>query len=218
MRLQQFERRLERLVEGVFAKAFKGGLQPVELARRLTREMDLRRTVGVRGAIAPNRFRFLLATGDAERFSSFEETLTRELAVEAREHAKTERYLLVGPVEIAFDRDDALPSGTFTIHAEVIEGAGGLPAAALVGPGDRRVEIGAEPLVIGRSESSGYVLTDDIVSRSHAEVRRVGDTFVIVDLGSYNGTFVNGAAITEHRLSPGDEIVVGETRLRFESS
>ena len=61
MGLQQFERRLERLVEGVFAKAFRSGLQPVELGRRLAREMDLHRTVGIRGTISPNHFDIALA-------------------------------------------------------------------------------------------------------------------------------------------------------------
>jgi len=64
MGLQQFERRLERLVEGAFAKAFRGELQPVELGRRITREMDLRRAVGVHGFIVPNDFNIFLAPAD----------------------------------------------------------------------------------------------------------------------------------------------------------
>ncbi len=76
MGLQQFERRLERLVEGVFARAFRSSLRPVELGRRLTREMDLRRTVGVRGEfIAPNHFLFELSASDRENFAAFEDAL-----------------------------------------------------------------------------------------------------------------------------------------------
>src|SRR5436305_4294260 len=98
MGLQQFERRLERLVEGVFAKAFRSGLQPVELGRRLAREMDLHRTVGVRGLIAPNHFTVALGESDHERFSSFSESLIRELSDAVREHARDEGYGFVGPV------------------------------------------------------------------------------------------------------------------------
>jgi len=75
MGLQQFEQRLERLVEGVFSKALRGGLQPVEIARRLTREMDLLRRVGVHGLIAPNAFIVMLSMPDAERFDSFADAL-----------------------------------------------------------------------------------------------------------------------------------------------
>src|SRR5437016_12636073 len=98
MGLQQFEQRLERLVEGVFAKAFRSGLQPVELGKRIAREMDLHRTVGVRGVIAPNHFTVALSDSDQERFASFAEALTRELGEAVREHARAEGYGFVGPV------------------------------------------------------------------------------------------------------------------------
>src|SRR6478672_2791325 len=108
MGLQQFERRLERLVEGVFAKAFRSGLQPVELGRRLTREMDGNRTIGVRGVIAPNRFTIAIATADYDRFSPFRDALVRELADAARQHARDEKYLFVGPVEVLLEPDSSL--------------------------------------------------------------------------------------------------------------
>ncbi len=81
MGLQQFERRLERLVEGVFAKAFRSGLQPVEIGRRLTREMDLRRTVAPRGTLAPNAFTVVLSPSDRERFAPIEDELVGELVL-----------------------------------------------------------------------------------------------------------------------------------------
>ena len=84
MGLQGFEQRLERLVEGVFAKTFRSGLKPVEVGRRLTRDMDLHRTLGVNGPLAPNHFTVALAPADSEQFESFSEVLTRELAEAAR--------------------------------------------------------------------------------------------------------------------------------------
>ena len=90
MGLQRFERRLERLVEGTFSKAFRsGGLQPVEIGRRVGREMDAGRTLGVRGTVAPNRFTVWLSNDDLERFSGFHEALARELADAAASTAAT---------------------------------------------------------------------------------------------------------------------------------
>ena len=218
MGLQSFERRLERLVEGVFAKAFRSGLQPVELGRRLTREMDARRAVGVRGVIAPNVFSFALAPTDLERFAPFSEALTRELGDAAREHARSEGYLFVGPVEVDLHEDASLTPGIFLVTSELREAEGGVPVGALVLPDGERVILSDEPLTIGRLNECDVVLADDSVSRRHAEVRRRENDIVVVDLGSTNGTRVNGERVTERRLVDGDQIVIGSTSLRFEAS
>jgi len=216
MGLQQFEERLERLVEGTLAKPFRSNLQPVEIGRRLTREMDLHRRVGVRGLIAPNAFAVTLAPADVERFSNFIDALSRELSDAAREHAKNEGYLFVGPVEVEIFEGSTLKSGRFTVEAEVREDADGGFLAELVLTDGRRVQIGSEPLVIGRLPECGVVLADSNVSRRHAELRRSGDSVVLTDLGSTNGTRVNGAPIRERVLVSGDEVSVGSTRLIFE--
>jgi len=216
MGLQQFEERLERLVEGTLAKPFRSNLQPVEIGRRLTREMDLHRRVGVRGLIAPNAFAVTLAPADVERFSNFIDALSRELSDAAREHAKNEGYLFVGPVEVEIFEGSTLKSGRFTVEAEVREDADGGFLAELVLTDGRRVQIGSEPLVIGRLPECGVVLADSNVSRRHAELRRAGDSVVLTDLGSTNGTRVNGAPIRERVLVSGDEVSVGSTRLIFE--
>jgi len=218
MGLQQFERRLERLVEGVFAKAFRSGLQPVELGRRLTREMDGHRAVGVRGVIAPNAFTFALAPADLERFRSFSDAMVRELADAAREHARTEGYVFVGPVQVELDADESVTPGTFLIAGEVREAPGGAVVGSLVLADGSRVAISDEPVTIGRLADCDVAVTDESVSRRHAEVRRRGSEIVVVDLGSTNGTKVNGAGVRERRLADGDEISVGSTKLRFEAS
>ena len=105
MGLQRFERRLERLVEGGFGKAFRSGLQPVEIGRRLVREMDIGRTLGVRGTVAPNDFTIRVAEADLERFDGFRESLVDELGDTAREHARESKYHFVGPVSVAFAVD-----------------------------------------------------------------------------------------------------------------
>ena len=215
MGLEQFERRLERMVEGAFAKAFRGQLQPVELGRRLTREMDLHRTVGVRGVIAPNHFDIYLATADYERFESFGDILNRELVEAVREHSSGERYLFLGPIEIVIHEDTGLGVSTFAIESEVMEGSGG-PSDWLVLPDGRRVGIADEVVTIGRLPECAVVLDDPNVSRRHAQLRREGDGVVLVDLGSTNGTKVNGVLVRERHLNPGDAIMVGTTTMRFE--
>ena len=217
MGLQQFEQRLERLVEGAFAKAFRGELQPVELGRRLTREMDLQRAISVRGLVAPNAFTVLLSEEDYERFGGFVDVLSRELVDAAREHARSEGYTFLGPVEVTVGWNEELSRSTFVISSEVVEGEE-LPGGWIVLPDGHRVPIGEEPVVIGRLPECEIPLADANVSRRHAELRRDGTSVVVEDLGSTNGTRVNGVPVRTQRLASGDLITVGITTFRFESS
>jgi Protein of unknown function (DUF3662)/FHA domain len=218
MGLQRFEQRLERLVEGAFSKALRGGIQPVEIARRLTREMDLLRRVGVKGLIAPNAFVVTLSSDDARRFQTFADVLARELGDAARDHARSEGYGFVGPVEVEIHHDPAMRSGRYRVTAEVKEGPDGLTAASLITADGTRVVLGSEPVEIGRLPECTIVLNDPNVSRRHAEVKRRGSEVVVADLGSTNGTKVNGAQVKERVLEEGDEITVGSTTIRFEMS
>lgn len=215
MGLQQFEQRLERLVEGAFAKAFRGELQPIELGRRLTREMDLRRAVSVRGLIAPNVFEVVLATEDYERFGGFVDVLGQELVEAAHEHARNEGYAFLGPVEVHVEVSDELARSTFLIDGEVIEGEE-RPGAYLVLPDGRRLGLMGEAVTIGRLPECTVQLNDPNASRRHAQVRRQGESYVVVDLGSTNGTKVNGVPVRQHRLVEGDAITIGMSTLRFE--
>jgi hypothetical protein len=218
MGLQQVERRLERLVEGVFSKAFRGGLQPVELARRLVREMEAGRTVSTRGTVAPNHAVVTLSEFDAERFESFADALVIELEDAMREHARDREYRFIGPVKVELFQDPDFAKSEHTVVVEVRQGPGGMPAAALVLGDGSRIAIGEDPVLIGRSPESTVKLTDSTVSRSHAQIVRDGDAWFLRDLGSSNGTKVNGTAIADHMLEDGDEIRVGAVTLRFEMS
>jgi hypothetical protein len=222
MGLKGFERRLERLVEGVFARAFSSGLTPLELGRRLVRDMDDQRTVSVRGDMAaPNEFTFFLAGSDREQFAEVEEALTRDLADAAREHARDERYTFMGPVEVRFDVDPKLSTGGFRLQARFKEGPATGAAAqgrsCIVLPSGDRMTLGDVTLRIGRSPDSDVVLPDPNVSRRHAELRPDGGGWILRDLGSTNGTRVNGMLVNERRLAHGDEITVGAANLRFEA-
>jgi hypothetical protein len=217
MGLQAFERRLERLVEGAFTKAFRSGLQPLEIGRRLVKELDAGRTVGVHGVVAPNHFMVALSPADYERFETFRDALARELADAAREHARDEDYHFVGPVEVELAEDPNRRQGDLAVQATIMQGEGGW-SASLVLPDGRRVALASETAVIGRLPDCAVPLSDPQVSRHHAEVRRDPDGFRVVDLGSTNGTSVNGTIVGEQLLRDGDEIGVGNTLIRYEES
>ena len=219
MGLKGFERRLERLVEGVFARAFKSSLRPVELGRRLVREMDDQRTVNVRGEVAaPNHFTVTLGPEDHAQFSEIEQSLTDSLEDAARDHAREEGYVLMGPVEVHLQNDPELRTGSFALSARFREGPAGTAGGSVVLPGGERVKLGDGPATIGRSADCTIHLTDTSVSRRHAELRPAGSGWTITDLGSTNGTRVNGARASSRPLRDGDMITVGDAQLRFEAS
>lgn len=249
--MQSFERRLERTVEGVFARAFRGSLRPIELGRRLLREMDDNRSVDVKGrTIVPNAFTFRVSPHDHQHFAEIEDALVAELAEAAREHARDEDYFFVGPVSVQLSTDPKLKAGRFELSSRLREAArpvprppapppseplaishhglhpelephdgSGLPAGSLLLPNGDRYRLGAHTVAIGRNPVCDLVLADANVSRRHAEVRPVGMGYVVADLGSTNGTRVNGKVVEgEHPLHDGDVITVGATRLHFEAS
>ncbi len=218
MGLRQFEQRLERLVEGVFARTFRSGLEPVEIARRIAREMDLHRAMGVNGMIAPNHFEVAISASDHKNFESYVQALNRELAEAVREHARDENYNFVGPVHVELVVDESLAPGEFLVASHMVEAPGGAPVGSLLLDDGRRAPISEDAVTIGRLPDCDIVLSDPNVSRRHAEVRRRGNDFVVIDLGSTNGTRVNGAGVRERRLADGDVITLGSTRIRFEAS
>jgi hypothetical protein len=223
MGLQQFERRLERMVEGVFARAFRGGLQPVEIGRRLTREMDLRRTVAPRGTLAPNEFVVVLSPSDRSRFESIEDELVDELIAVARDHAEIERYTFVGPVSVVMETDEQLSPGMVLVSGEMARHEEAIRSRLLL-PDGRALKLSDQVVTIGRLPDCTVVLADPNVSRVHAEVRPVTDRagapeYEIVDRGSTNGTRVNGMPLVGPRvLASGDSITLGATNIGFERS
>jgi hypothetical protein len=207
------------MVEGVFARAFRSGLRPVELGRRLVREMDDSRSVDVRGrTVVPNHFDVQLSVEDNENFAEIHDTLVRELCDAAREHARDEGYTFLGPVEVDLVADERMHTGAFQIEGRMREGAGGSGAGSLVLPTGERVVLGEQVLSVGRMPESNIVLADPNVSRNHAEIRPKGTGYIVVDLNSTNGSKVNGVRVTEQELNDGDELSFGNTRMRFEAS
>jgi len=219
MGISGFEQRLERGIEGFFGRVFRSGLRPVELGRKLVREMDDHRTIGVSGrALMPNSFRFTLSPADHEQLAEMVNHLRRDLADAAREHARDEHASFAGPVDVEIVVSDRVRAGLFRLQSRYKEAEGGMAAGSLLLPTGDRVPLGEYVVTIGRAPDAVIVLGDTNVSRRHAEIRPQGDGFVVVDVGSTNGTRVNGTRITEHVLVDRDEVVFGNTVTYFEAS
>ncbi|HEX8100729.1 MAG TPA: DUF3662 and FHA domain-containing protein [Actinomycetota bacterium] len=234
--LTEFERRLERAIEGVFTKAFRTGLQPVELATRILKDMETSKTVGVDEVWVPNRFVFRLSEEDRQRFQQAERSLRHELEQVVRDGAQQRSWSLVGPAEVIFETDDSLKQGDFTCEAALVEGQvstgtaqaprlsvapqrSGDPRLILIqnGKAARTFPLAKDRVIIGRLGESDIVLADPGVSRRHAEVRSRDGEYVVADLGSTNGTMVNEATVGERTLQEGDRITIGKTVLEFRS-
>ena len=125
--LSRFERRLGGLVEGAFAKVFKGGVEPVELAGALREETDSRRVISATRTLVPNDFLIELSGRDHEHLVPFEQALATELAEIIKDHAADQRYTFVGNVRVRFARNDSLDTGIFTVSSGVIGPAAGAP-------------------------------------------------------------------------------------------
>lgn len=218
MGLKGFERALEQAVEGTFSRVFRSGLRPVEIGRRLTREMDIGRSIDVRGrTVVPNHFTVLISAEDHAALAEIADSLTRELADAAREHARAEGYSFLGPVGVELQAG-AVRTGTCQVEARLRQGQGGSGAGSLVLPTGDRISLGERVLTIGRDNQSSIVLSDPNVSRHHAEIRPAGAGWVLVDLGSTNGSRVDGVRVSIHPLQDGNEISFGTTRMWFEAS
>ena len=208
------------MVDGVFSRAFKSSVRPIELGRRMVREMDENRSVDVRGRrIVPNRFVFWLSPTDHAAIGEIDEALIVELCEAAREYAREEGYHFMGPVSVELTVENNLKPGRFHVTSQMKEAPGGVGAGSLVLPTGDRVPLGPRSVVIGRLPECAIVVGDLNVSRRHAEVRALGTGFVVADLGSTNGTNVNGVRIAGERvLRDGDIVSVGTTHMRFEES
>src|SRR6266508_2346240 len=113
MVLRAIERKIEALFEGVFGRAFRTNVQPVELARKLAKEMDDHRTISVSRVYVPNEYSVYLAPDDRAQFETYESSLVDELQEHLSEHARRERYALLSPPRVAIETDADLAVGEF---------------------------------------------------------------------------------------------------------
>jgi hypothetical protein len=232
--LQRFEHRLEQVVSGAFAKAFRSAVQPVELAAALQREVDNSAQVMSRERrLAPNTFMIELSPLDHERLVPYSTTLGNELVEVLREHAEEQHYVFAGPVTIAFELAEDLGTGRFRVRSAAAAKVEAEVAQIAPPVGDARVvlEVNGSSypvippgLIIGRGSEADLRVNDPGVSRKHAEIRmqpgRARPQIGVVDLNSTNGTFVDGRRVERSVLDDGAEITVGHSviTVRFTES
>jgi len=219
--LDSFEKKLDRLVNGAFAKAFKSEVQPVEIAAGLQRELDDRATVVSRArTVVPNIFVVELSPHDYARLSDFEVTVNEELAVLVREYAQQQRYSFVGAAEVTLAGNPELGTGVFRIRSEVRPGPDSAPVRSGDVSGQPHLEAdglryGLQAVTrLGRGTDVDIRIDDPGVSRHHAEIV-LGTDVTIRDLGSTNGTLVDGRMISSVVLRDGARIQLGTTTLTY---
>lgn len=234
--LQRFENRLEQMVSGAFARAFRSEVQPVEVAAALQREVDNSAQILSRERrLVPNNFHVELSPADHDRLSQYSTTLTQELTDMLREHAEEQSYVFTGPVSISLDRDESLSTGMFHVRSAAVAGVTPSSSQRVTETSVRRADVVLEVngmrhpleppgLVIGRGGDADLRINDPGVSRRHAEFRvtRGVDrpSVSVVDLGSTNGLYVNGQRVQQAQLDDGGVVKVGNTSMtvRFVSS
>ena len=224
--LQKFEQRLEALVSGAFAKAFRSAVQPVEIAAALQRECDNNTQILSRQRrMVPNDFHVELSPADTDRLSPYDSALVTELTSQLQEYAEKQSYVFAGPVSIGFETADDLTIGRFRVrsqaHAAVVSNATHTQvrrARAFLEVNGTRHPLQPPGLVVGRGPEADLRSNDPGVSRRHVEFTVTepgtgGVSITAQDLGSTNGMLVDGHRITRTGLQDGSEVKIGRTTM-----
>jgi len=212
--LDNFEKGLERAVNGAFAKTFKSGLQPIEITSALRRELDTKAAVVSRDRIlVPNEFTVRLSATDYERIVGLGDSLTDELTQLVQSHAAAQGYSFVGGIRIRFEKSSSLREGMIDIASVNVKGA--VAWTPVLDIGGKRYPITRSRTVIGRGTDADITVDDTSISRKHVEVLWDGKRAQVNDLGSTNGSLLNGQRVAKELLSPDSVIDIGRTRIVF---
>ncbi|MBC7724167.1 MAG: DUF3662 and FHA domain-containing protein [Burkholderiaceae bacterium] len=212
--LDNFERGLERAVNGVFAKTFKSGLAPIEITSALRRELDTKAAVVARDRIlVPNRFTVRLGRTDFQRMNALGASLTDELTQLMQTHAAAQGYQFTGGIDIRLSEDTALSEGMIRVESETAKGE--VSWTPVLDVGGKRYPIVRSRTVIGRGSEADITVDDAGISRKHVEILWDGKRAQVGDLGSTNGSKLNGEPVSKAPLSPESEITIGRTRIVF---
>jgi hypothetical protein len=224
--LQNFEHKLEQMISGAFARAFRSAVQPVEIAAALQRECDNNAQILSRQRrMAPNDFHVELSQGDLDRLSPYDTALAQELVSQLEQHADQQSYVFPGPVAIAFESADDLTTGRFRIRSKAQARVTGKAthtqvsrARALLDVNGTQHPIQPPGLVVGRGTEADVRINDPGVSRRHVEFEvevTSGGTprLTVNDLGSTNGMLVDGHRITRTAVRDGTTVKIGNTTM-----
>lgn len=231
--LDKVERGIEKAVRGVFSTGSKAQVEPVEIASRLRREVDHKAlTVAAGRTLAPNVFDVQLSGEDFARAQEWGTPLAEELCDVVINHVRSQGYTLQGPVRISFRREEELRAGDFEIVSRT-EKATGEPAPArptvpaapsrqpvrlqpVLDIDGQRYSLNAPSIVLGRSSEADILIEDTGVSRRHLEIRTGNGVTHAVDMGSTNGSYVNGQRVSgSTELTDGSTITMGRTKIIF---
>ena len=223
--LQSFERRLEQMISGAFARAFRSAVQPVEIAAALQRECDNNAQILSRNRrMVPNDFHVELSQSDLDRLAPYDSAMAGELTDQVKRHAEQQGYVFPGPVTIAFEAADDLTTGRFrirsqgraTVQSNATHTQVGRARAVLVVNGTEH-PITPGGVVVGRGTEADVRINDPGVSRRHVEftvrLDRDDPQISVRDLGSTNGMLVDGHRMTNTPLRNGSEVRIGNTTM-----
>ncbi len=255
--LDNVEKGIEKAVRGAFSRGSKSQVQPVEIASRLRRELDDKAmTLAAGRTLAPNVFEARLSEPDFDRARSWGTALAEELCDVVINHARSQGYVLQGPVRVSFTQDTELKAGTFEVssqteranaadhgpYASHAPSAAAAPAAAspprpnypsnvpaaparqpqpsrlqpVLDIDGQRYSLNATSIVLGRSSEADILIDDTGVSRRHLEIRTENGQSTAVDLGSTNGSYVDGRKVNGTApLNDGAAISMGRTKITF---
>jgi len=222
----QAERKLESAVGGVFARAFKSDVQPVEITHRLCQELDAQATVLSTGKrLVPNDFLISLSKPDYARRFPYSKTMTSEIIADLREYAADHGYIFNGPITIQLEERPDLPVGRFDVASQTVAEvdqprlvSGALKRAGLVlEVNGVRHPLTAPGFTIGRASNADLRVNDPGISRIHAQIVVTGSDdslrVKILDLNSTNGILVDGRKVTEAELGDGSRVDIGKTQM-----
>ncbi|MCO6503367.1 MAG: DUF3662 domain-containing protein [Acidimicrobiales bacterium] len=206
------ERRLERLLEGVAGRVFSGRLHPSEIAGRLAREADFARFDHETGPATANQYTLLVNPKDLDADPvELEQSLTEELL----RYTTDQGLRLEGPCRVRIEGSDRVAPGSLVCHAEVVPGR--IPAWAKLISANITLEVGHNRALVGRGEEADVRIPLQSVSRRHALIWREGGRAFIVDLGSSNGTMLDGRRVGEEpvAMDHGSMVVLAEQSFRW---
>ena len=212
--LDKFEKTLENKVTGLFSKTFKSGLEPLEIASAIKKEMDAKASILSRDRIlVPNSYLVQLSPQDFERLNNLGEPLIEELSKLCTEHAAKQRFQFGELLEISLSQEPSLTLGQLSVvsSSKKLE-IDWVPVLEVAGVS--RTLVGAKTTV-GRDSTADIQIGDNGLSRKHFEILWDGSSAVLRDLGSTNGVKVQGSKIDQVVLPNGTAFSAGRTDFLF---